>query len=228
MNHKTEDASSSAPCLQLSEQQYVRSISENPLIEDIFRFNLWGTGQGIDYLVGIYETTYDEEQLVNQLVSLDGLVYKRGKDDDVIERFFSLHDRLSDIWRHSRRKDQYTPGYFIRWGLRLKDVFQISWLEDARSKGLVSEEWISKPLQAASPNEYEEMPNGKEKQSLLMLIGGLYVARYGMQSKNTTKAVSEDLQFAGPQLDPRTIKRHLRAALRYVSRPIADKELASK
>lgn len=107
MNHKTEDANSSASCLQVSEQQYVRSISENPLIEDIFRFDLWGTEQGIDYLVGIYETTYDDEQLVDQLVSLDGLIYKRGKDDDVIERFTSLHDRLSNIWRHSRRKDTY-------------------------------------------------------------------------------------------------------------------------
>lgn len=107
-------------------------------------------------------------------------------------------------------------------------MFQISWLEDARSKGLVPDKWISKPLPAEPSNKYEEMPKGKEKQSLLMLIGGLYAARYSMQGKNTTKAVSEDLQFAGADLDPRTIKRHLRAALSYVNRPIADKELVSK
>lgn len=229
MNHKTKDANSSASCLQVSEQQYVRSISENPLIEDIFRFDLWGTEQGIDYLVGIYETTYDDERFVDQLVSLDGLIYKRGKDDDVIKRFTSLHDRLSNIWRHSRRKDKYTPGYFIRWGLGLADIFQISWLEDAKAKGLVPEKWLIRtPSSDSFDRVVEEKSLGKKEGYLLSIIAGLYFARYSQQSEETALAVQKDLDLAGINIDIRTIRRHLLAAIPFIKKPIADKKLSSK
>jgi len=197
-------------------QYRVRSISDSE-IRDIFRHDIWDVEKGIDYLIGIYSYTPADEASAEQLVTLDGAIHTGGLGDVVIENFCKLHDRLRSIWRHSRRKDEYTPGYFIRWGLQLSDVFEISWFDDARSRGLVPDKWLTRPkpaIEAVSNEDEEKM--GKEKTSMLSLIGGLYAAKYRLQENNTVSDVFRELQMAGVGLDRRTIKSHLLRATRLV------------
>jgi len=213
-----------------AKQYRVHSVSDQSEIRDIFRHDIWDVEKGIDYLIGIYSFSPADEASAEQLVTLDGVTHTAGGQGDVvIENFCKLHDRLRSIWRHSRRKDEYTPGYFIRWGLKLSDVFEISWLDDARSRGLIPEKWLTKPEPAIeSVSDEDDEKIGKERTSMLSLIGGLYAARYRLQEKDTVTDVSRDLDMAGVKLDRRTIKRHLFQATRLVKLHIADKDLSNK
>jgi hypothetical protein len=131
------------------------SISNDPRIEDIFRYKIWGLENGIDYLVGIYSFTFSivNNTKVEKLVALDGSIYFSGKDDAVIDYFCELHDRLRQIWLNSKKLDKYSPGFFIRWGLKLSEVFEISWLADAMSKGFVPDNWLIRPPPRESNSE---------------------------------------------------------------------------
>ncbi len=209
-------------------QYRVCSVSDDPRIRDIFRYEIWDVEKGIDYLIGIFDYFPGDEAHGEQLETLDGTIYTVGQDAAVIEYLCNLHDRLRAIWRHSRKKDKYTPGYFIRWGLKLRDVFEISWLDDAQSKGLVSDKWLLKP---ANPSDFdrllEDKSLGKEKGYLLGVIAGLYYARYSQSSENTTLSVQNDLDLAGITMDKRTVKGHLLDAMSLLVKPIADKKLKS-
>lgn len=207
----------------------VRSVSDVPQIKDIFRFELWGVEQGIDYLIGVHRYISATEPAEEKLITLDGCIYSGSEHNEAIEHFCKLHDRISDIWRHSRRKDRYTPGYFIRWALELADVFQITWLDDARNQGLVPEKWLVKP---ASPSSFERVSEekslGKKEGYLLGIIAGLYYARYSMVSEDTVSSVQSDLALGGIDFDKRTIRGHLLAAIPLLAKQVADKDLQSK
>ena len=213
---------------QPSPQHYVQTISDDPLIRDIFRFDRWDVQSGIDYLIGAFKFIPGELGSSDQVITLDGKTYTSEEGNSVVDQLSDLHDRLFSIWKHSTKtRHRYPPSYFIKWGLSLCDIFRISWLDDARQKGLVPEEWLSPPKVQERTSQGQNENLGKTKESLLKIIAGLYISQYS-KHPDTIRQVTEAIEFAGLTLDERTVKRHLIAAISLSNKPVTDKKLASK
>ena len=125
----------------------VISVSDAPAIRDIFRYKWWTVDEGLYYLVGIFSITRNAADADrDHLVTLDGREFLDPRESEVIDRFWSLYERLEKIWSRSRLvKKQYSPGFFLRWGRSNADVFTVSWLNDALDKGLVRSTWLEAP-----------------------------------------------------------------------------------
>jgi hypothetical protein len=214
--------------IQPSSQHHVYSISEDPAIRDIFRFDRWDVQSGIDYLIGAFKFIPGDQSNGDQAITLDGKTYNTEGGNSIVDQLSNLHDRLFSIWKHSTKtRLRYSPGYFIRWGLSLSDIFHISWLDDARKKGLVPEEWLSPPTVQEGTSQEQKENLGKVKESLLKIIAGLYISRYS-KCTDTIRQVTEAIEFAGLKIDERTVKSHLLDAISLSNTPVADKKLAHK
>lgn len=94
---------------------------------------------------------------------------------------------------------------------------------------MVKEKFLLKP---ASPSDFDRVSKdkslGKKEGYLLAIIAGLYYARYSQTSGDTALHVQKDLELAGINIDIRTIRGHLLAAMPLLAKPIADKKLLNK
>ena len=66
---------------------HVTTVSDDPLILDVFRFKLWDRDEGIDPLLGICKD-FDLPDGSRDIVTLDGKRYNTTKHQDQIQELF--------------------------------------------------------------------------------------------------------------------------------------------
>lgn len=183
----------------------VTTLSDDPLILDIFRFKLWSRNEGIDYLLGIFKFIKLPDGS-EELQTLDGQRYNSNKDRAIMDDLFAKHDRLVKIWRHSTKRLRYSPRFFIRWGLQHSDICPLYWLEDAQAKGL-----YSKPQEEVKAQEQEQATelHHSERAKLLKIIAGLTLVAYGSLKHGLKTEIRHDLEKLGLGIGETTINKHL-------------------
>lgn len=182
----------------------VTTLSDDPLILDIFRFKLWSRNEGIDYLLGIFKLIKLSDGS-SELQTLDGKRYNSQKDQAIMEDLFSKHDRLVKIWRHSAKRLRYSPRFFIRWGQRHRDICPLAWLEDAQARGL-----LPKPEENVQQQPTEL--HHTERAKLLQIIAGLTLVAYKKPYHGLKTVIRKDLENVGINISETTINKHLEHA----------------
>lgn len=177
----------------------VTTLSDDPLILDVFRFKLWSRNEGIDYLLGIFKFIKLPDGS-EELQTLDGHRYNSQKDQAIMDDLFAKHDRLVEIWRHSTKRPQHSPRFFIRWGLQHRDICPLFWLEDAQAKGLLPK-----------PQEQEQVAelHHSERAKLLQIIAGLTLVAYGSVKHGLKTEIRHDLEKLGFDITETTLNKHL-------------------
>lgn len=176
---------------------HVTTVSDDPLILDVFRFKLWDRDEGIDHLLGIYKD-FDLPDGSRDIVTLDGKRYNTTKHQDQIQELFERHDRLVDIWEHSTKRPRYSPVFFIRWGMLYRDICPLSWIEDAQDKGLLPK-----------PKEKPVEIHHSERTTLLKIIAGLTLVAYEQPKHGLKAEIGRDLQERGLGVNEETLNKHL-------------------
>lgn len=184
----------------------VTTLSDDPLILDIFRFKLWSRNEGIDYLLGIFKLIKLSDGS-SELQTLDGKRYNSQKDQAIMEDLFSKHDRLVKIWKHSRKGLRYSPRFFIRWGLLHSDICPLYWLEDAQAKGL-----YPKLQEKVQVQEQASELHHSERAKLLQIISGLTHSIYGPPKHGLMTEIRKDLERIGFNIGETSMNKHLARA----------------
>ena len=180
----------------------VTTLSDDPLILDIFRFKLWSRDEGIDYLLGIFKFVKLSDGS-EELQTLDGHRYNSRKDQAIMDDLFAKHDRLVEIWSHSTKRSQYSPSFFIRWGLQHRDICPLAWLEEAQAKGL-----LPKTREQEKVTELHH----SERAKLLQIIAGLTLVAYSSLRHGLKTEIRHDLEKQGFKISENTLNKHLEHA----------------
>lgn len=181
----------------------VTTLSDDPLILDVFRFKLWNRNEGIDYLLGIFKFV-ELPDGSKELQTLDGHRYNSQKDQAIMDDLFAKHDRLVKIWKHSRKGLRYSPRFFIRWGLQHSDICPLYWLEDAQAKGL-----YPKPQEKVQIQEQASELHHSERAKLLQIISGLTHFIYGPPKHGLMTEIRTDLDGIGFNIGETSMNKHL-------------------
>ena len=197
------------------QQHLVLSVSDNPLIRDIFRYRYWCPAEAMLYLTGIYQLLHDDaDEKKRHLTALDGKQYSDPEDSRIIEDFCLTFDRLSRIWAHANLSDLHTPGFYLRWGLRRSEVFEISWLPYAVTHRLVQQEWLKSKKQAEE-EEGKDLTD-PERKSLLKIIAALLTHSKIYLRHGDIKKVSRLLDNADASMSENTLSKYLKEAEEYI------------
>lgn len=186
-------------------------LSDDPPLTDIFGYRLWEVEEAMDYLIGIFKFTKEIDTNNLTLTTLDGKIYCEPKDSDIIKQYSLLHDRLMEFWDHDDKNLEYTPAYFIRWGLRHKRVFEISWLNDALQKNLISSEQLKPKAQRISVQS-EDLKES-ERNSVLSIIAGMAIEKYGYPQHTSIKRIKNDIERVGLSISDNSLSKYLKMAL---------------
>lgn len=121
----------------------VTTISTDPDISEPLLYASWTVNDGLLCLVGISEWCADENN-INYLVTLGNVHYSEKDDKEIYDAFIAKYSRLKRIWKSSHSKERYSKKHFIEWARRDKKICEITWLDDAVKKGLISPDSTAK------------------------------------------------------------------------------------
>lgn len=186
----------------------VSDIADCIDITDVFRYALWSAEEGLNYLAGVFR--FDEyKNEPDIMITLDGKWYSSDNNGDAINLIVGRIDRLWRFWDHSRKSDMYSPAFFIKWGLRHKDIFNIDWLDDAAAKNLVGKKLLS--YSAKADQDGKELKE-REKTSLLKIIAGMSGGAYKYPEHGAKKKIERDMEKIGVHVAENTLSKYLDAA----------------
>lgn len=74
----------------------VATISTDPAITEVLLYANWTVGDGLQYLVGIFDEHIDENN-VGHLVTLGNVHYSERDNKEIYDAFFAKYDRLKRI-----------------------------------------------------------------------------------------------------------------------------------
>ena len=112
----------------------VSTITDEIEIRALFRSRYWEVDDGIDVLLGIYSVE-EEEDGNFKVQTLDGKVYAGPENANQVEDLLKRHDILKKIWCNSIDAEKGSKSFFIRWGMKNRDICGLFWLEDAVNQG---------------------------------------------------------------------------------------------
>lgn len=192
----------SVPDIKVSE---VANCSE---ITDVFRYRLWAADEGLDYLAGIFQFV-ESNTATDVLIALDGKAYSVANNENAINAICKRVDRLKKFWDHSSKKDRYSPSFFIKWGLQHREIFDITWLNDAVEKNLVDKKLLSGGVNSdQAGQDLREV----ERVSMLKIIAGMSAGSYGYPSQGAIKKITMDMQELGVHVAENTLSKYLKSA----------------
>lgn len=189
----------------------VLHLSEEPPVTDIFGYRFWEAEEAMEYLIGIFKLKKDKDTGYVTLTTLDGKIYCEPMDSVIIHKYTSLHRRLMDFWDHDDKEQEYTPAYFIRWGLRRKNVFEITWLENALQRNLISSEQLKTKAQRL-PTLNDDLKES-ERNSVLAIIAGMATGKYKYPEHTSITRINNDIERAGLSVSDGTLRKYLTMAL---------------
>jgi hypothetical protein len=183
----------------------VKTISEDPLIAEIFLYHYWEASEGLLFLTGIFQEYQDGDDS-RYLRTLENRIFSSRSDKQIYDAFMMRHAKLQRIWNHeyrNRKYDKYTISFFVEWARRYPNECDLTWLEDAKTKGLIDfDEKVENP---------DETIGTKERTTLLVIIAAL--AKELELDMSTTSTTAEKIvtytEFLGAPVSRRTIENHL-------------------
>ena len=197
-------------CENADEIIVVKTIADDIWIRSVFRRRMWKVDDGIDFLLGIYSGGVDINGL-QYVKTLDGRIFRGPEHESLIDDLFSRHDLMKEIWNHSTTRQSQRPMFFIKWGLKNREICSLSWLDDALAKGLAEDPFsLNGDNEQNKPEEKALTPS--EKSSLLQIIAGLTVIAYRMPDHGLKAEIGRDLEKYGLGLSETTRNKHLQAA----------------
>jgi len=189
----------------------VLHLSDEPLITDIFGYRFWEVEEAMDYLIGIFKLETDDESNYLTLTTLDGKIYCDPNDSEIINKYSTLHDRLMEFWLHDNKEPEYTPAYFIRWGLKRNNIFTISWLDDALQKNLITTTQLKSKTQRITVQS--ENLQESERKCVLSIIAGMAIEKYGYPQHTSVKKINNAIERAGLSISDNSLRKYLKMAL---------------
>jgi hypothetical protein len=196
----------------------VSTIADDIEIRALFRARYWEVDDGIDFLLGIYSVKKVEDGFL-QVKTLDGNVYTGPECANQIDDLLKRHDVMKKIWVNSTQAEKGSKSFFIRWGIKNKDICRLFWLEDAVNQGLLPASLLLPKKQSRVEAPEEKSLNSSEKRALLKIIAALAELMYckpfdekGVLKRGLMAEILKDILSKGFTIEEETLNKHLKAA----------------